>query len=95
LASNVSLGLQDFLGLESVMPVGLANVNIEPLAQYLQSLGEHCALKKWLSGLDTMNNPAFQAAIVPCGKRKRDKRQAFLSFPDSPGSELTKTRISI
>jgi hypothetical protein len=37
-------------------------------------------LKKWSSGLDTMNNPAFQATIVPCGKRKRDKRQAFLSI---------------
>ena len=65
-------GPSDFLGLASVMPVGLADVNIKHLAlaffssrvlpnRLNRTLGqrEHCAFKKWSSGLDTMNNSGF------------------------------------
>jgi hypothetical protein len=88
----------DFLGLASVMPVGLADVNVKRLAQYLllflfkfssrvlptrlkRTLGqrEHCALKKWSSGLETMNNSGFLTQ-PSCHRWEAKARQASSIF---------------
>ena len=83
------------------MPVGLADVNVKRLAQYLllflfkfssrvlptrlkRTLGqrEHSALKKWSSGLETMNNSGFLTQ-PSCHRWEAKARQAFIGFVNS------------